>query len=67
MATVNPGRRRRRMGFAGTLGCGSRWWFLWHGRPHEPGAKSSRVKTAVHVQRKPLVVGVNQFDTTDGE
>jgi len=45
MATVNPGRRRRRMGLPVRLGCGSRWWLSLAWRPHEPGAKSSRVKT----------------------
>ena len=67
MATVNPGRRRRRMGFAGTT-----WMWIALVAFFGMGGLMSLARKA-HVSRPPFTfsanrswVGVNQFDTTDG-
>jgi len=67
MATVNPGRRRRRLGFAGTT-----WMWIALVAFFGMGGIMSLARKA-HVPRPPFTfsanrswVGVNQFDTTDG-
>jgi len=67
MATVNPGRRRRRLGFAGTT-------WLWIALIAFFGmggimslARKGRVARPPFTMSAPRSwVGVNQFDTTDG-
>jgi len=67
MATINPGRRRRRMGFAGTT-----WmWialvaFFGMGGIMSLARKSHIPRPTFTIGANRSWVGVNQFDTTDG-